>query len=114
MKMWTYRLRSTAESERLDASTRLLFPADQMGNGMTENANGPLNDDDIETVGGGSAGPDGDADGTDGTDADGTDGTDADGTDGTDADGTDGTDADGTDGTDADGTDTTDTDGTDS
>jgi hypothetical protein len=109
--MWTNRLRSTDESEKVDVRTRLLSPSDQMGNRMTENPNGPLNDDDIETVGGGSGGPAGDADGTD---ADGTDGTDADGTDGTDSDGTDGTDSDGTDGTDADGTDTTDTDGTDS
>ena len=52
-----------------------------MGSAMTENPNGPLSDDDMETVGGGSGGRVGDADGTDGTDADGTDGTDADGTD---------------------------------
>ena len=77
---------------------------------MTTTPDGPLNDDDMETVGHSVTGPDADtvdadADGTDSTDSDGTDGTDSDGTDGTDSDGTDGTDSDATDGTDSDATD---------
>src|SRR4029450_9130529 len=84
---------------------------------MTVNPNGPLRDDEMETVGtAGQATGAQDADGLDSADADGTDTTDADGTDTTDttdADGTDTSDADGTDTTDADGTDTTDADGTD-
>ena len=69
---------------------------------MTTTPNEPVNDEDIETVGG----PDGpsqmglgDADGTDAGDADGTDGDSTDTTDGdtSDSDSTDGGDADGTD-----------------
>jgi hypothetical protein len=79
---------------------------------MTNSADEPLRDEDIESSSSSGHGPADatDADGTDGAagggaDADGTDGVDGDGTDGGDADGTDGGDADGTDGGDADGTD---------
>jgi len=54
---------------------------------MTVNSNGPLRDDDMETVGtAGQATGAQDSDGLDSADADGTDTTDADGTDTTDAD----------------------------
>ena len=60
---------------------------------------GPLQDEDIESIDDSGTTPGADADGTDGGDADGTDGGDADGTDGDSTDTTDGDsgDADGTD-----------------